>query len=60
MMVDKTRVIELLRQRMKSMGHNNAPGCVCCINAQMLIEALEDAYPEPRVIGGVIVSGPTS
>jgi hypothetical protein len=60
MMVDKAKVIELIRQRMKASGHNNAPGCVCCMTARMLIEALDDAYPEPRVIGGVIVTGPTS
>jgi hypothetical protein len=60
MMIDKIRVIDLIREKMKSMGHNNAPGCVCCITSRMLIEALEDAYPDPRVIGGVSVTGPKS
>jgi hypothetical protein len=63
-MTENDRIIELIRERMKSWGHNNAPGCLICLHTRLLIEAIEaDAAlvasaGGKRYFGDVTVTGP--
>jgi hypothetical protein len=56
-------VIQVIHRAMLSWGHHNAPGCLCCIQASMIIEEIIrelNGRRGVRVEGDVIIDGPKS
>jgi hypothetical protein len=55
---ERKRIIEMIPKLMKSMGHNNALGCACCVTAQMIIDEIKRTGKDERVYGSVTINGP--
>ena len=49
--------IKVIQDQMFKWGHKFAPGCVCCITARGLIEAIEESAEKPAASDdGVVVT----